>query len=698
MVSHPVTLEMFYAAAWQAVPLYSDPAASLTRGLAAYGSWPNPTKITATINNDTLAYDPSRPESTLYGIAGRNIPVRIRYAGGTRSWAEASVYEPDRTVEHVPGTGRGRSDVQLTAEGVLRRLGKWTDPLRSPMFRTISARAASIGHWSLEDSSDAANLANSLAAGLAGTHRGITLGESESPLGAAQTARSTTGSQMTGKFAGASITAGWQIGFAMRLSALPSSATYQVMFRWRTSNGNDWFWDVNNASYRVNVRDPDGTLLYTSLLTFGAGAEPDQWVNFRFMAKQTGGNVDVNQGWYAQQGNAYVDTGSFVGSVGGLKQWWAEGNGYTDNAHFSHVFGLTGIADDLLSSTNRKVFDGYTGETAMARYSRLTLELGIRRYVLGTSAETQPMGPQRSDTLINLLKQCRDTEDGEIYDEPNDQPSLTMRSRRYTYAQAAALTLQYPSQVAVPFRKIIGDDGVHNAVTIKNASGAELTMAQTTGPMSTQPPPAGVGEYKETVDVSVANEATQLDYRATWELAKGTLERARYASVTVDLVANPALRAAAEAVNLMQRIDVIGAEPEPVRLLVRGYEDQLGRSERTITYFVEPYEPWDVGIWDDPTFRYDSPTTTLAAARDAVQTSWSLTTAGRADVWTTNPAMYPLDLMAAGERVRVTAMTAPAGTGPYTQTATVTRSVNGVVKAQSAGTAVSLADPKRWGY
>jgi hypothetical protein len=53
--------------------------------------------------------------------------------------------------------------------------------------------------------------------------------------------------------------------------------------------------------------------------------------------------------------------------------------------------------------------------------------------------------------------------------------------------------------------------------------------------------------------------------------------------------------------------------------------------------------------------------------------------------------------MIEGERVTVTAMTAAAGTGPYTQTATVTRSVNGVVKAQLSGARVNVYNSRRWG-
>ena len=57
--------------------------------------------------------------------------------------------------------------------------------------------------------------------------------------------------------------------------------------------------------------------------------------------------------------------------------------------------------------------------------------------------------------------------------------------------------------------------------------------------------------------------------------------------------------------------------------------------------------------------------------------------------WTTNPDDLPLDIDVAGERMRVTAIS---GTGT-TQTFTVERSVNGVVKSHPVGVPVQLADP-----
>lgn len=691
------TLELFLNGAWRVVPLYSAEGVTITRGIDADGTWPRPAKIECAINNDSLDYDPSLPQSSLYGVVSRNVKTRVKVAGTTRTWAEASEYAPQRTPEHTPGTGRGRSSVQFTAEGLLRRIGKWTDPLRSPMYRTISGWANSLGHWSLEDDQGATRLSNSLATGGKGTFRGVTLGDSTAPGGAAQAARIAVGSSMTGGFALASSTTGWQVSFAMRLPAIPPSATYSKMLRWKTSNGYDWSIEVNNTNYRVTVTDSSGTLLLSDAAAQGGYAAPNQWVTFRLSAQQSGGSVSVALGWYREGAPVlYGSSPTFIGAVGGIRQWWQEGATATAGGWVSHVFGVTGVADNLLSGDAVSSFNGYVGERAGLRFNRLCGELGINRYISGASDTTQ-MGPQRAATFLSLLREIRDTEDGEILDERFDQPALTMFTRRSLYAQDAALTLTY-AQVGVPFQKVVGDEGVRNLVTVKNANGGDLTVSQTTGPLSVAPPPSGVGEYRSTEEVNVDNEAVELPLRAAWELAKGTLERPRYVELTVDLLANPGLVASVVAVNIGNRIDVTGAEAEPVRLLVRGIVDRIGKSERTVTFSVEPYEPYEVGVYDDNVTRYDARTSTLVGAQTSTSVSWAVQCTDPGDVWTVKAASYPLDWMVAGERVRVTAMTAATGTGPYSQTATVQRSINGIVKAQLATTKVEVADAKRWGY
>ncbi len=682
---------------WYAQPTMATPI-TITRGHDPDGNWPRPTKIVAELDNDDLDLDPSRPESSLYGIAGRNTRTRVMVDGGTRVYGEASQWEPEATVDHVPGQRRGRSTVRLTAEGVLRRIGKWTDLVRSPMYRTISTRSTNIGHWSLEDDRNALTLANS--AGPPGAFKGsgrVSLGDDEAPLGAQQSLRlgdSTTG--VSGRFKAASSTAGWQIGWSFRLAALPSSGTYDGVMRWNTTT-NFYTLQVNNGSYRLRVTDTDGVLVLDSNVLFGAGAEPNQWITFRVAASQSGGNIAVEWAWYAQgMTTTFGTSDSFAGTVGRLRDWFTSGFSWMDGAYLSHVFGVTTTADNLVGGTALQVFNGYRGERAGTRFLRLCAEQGITRFVIGGSTNTPPMGPQRVDSFLNLLKEIRETDGGRIDDERFDI-ALTMTVREALYNQTPALTLDFAaSEVAYPFRPILGDQAVANAVTAKNTQGSEVTRSLTTGPMSTQAPPAGVGRYEKTVDVNYADEITDLASRADWELAKGTLQTRRYEEVVVDLLANPHLAAAASALREGNVIQIDNAAPDAILLVVVGMVERIDGVKRTITFQTEPYDIWNIGEWDDGIARYDSRTATVNSSQTTTSTNWSVKATAANDVWST---ATPYDWMVGGERVTVTAMSAATmnSSVSYTQTATVTRSVNGVVKAQTVGTEIHIFDQRRWG-
>lgn len=689
---HNVGLQAFLAGTWTDVPLMAT-AVKVTRGVDSYGTWPRPSRFECEIDNDTLNYDPSRPTSLLYGVAGRNTRVRIRPNLNTYLYAEASTWTPQRTIEHVPGARRGRSSTRLVAEGLLRRLGTWSDPIRSPMYRTISARATSVGHWPLEDDRDATALSNSeVGAPLASIFGGPSIGESESPQGAAKSVKVGAATRLTSRFVDASTTAGWQVSWSFKLPAVPPSATFGQLLRWTTSNGYTWTVDVNNTNYRVTVTDSAGGSLLSSQFIH-AGRPPNDWLTFRVKASASGGTVTVEPAWYAQGDTAEVGvTVTFAGSVGALRQWWQDGNAVVDGGWFSHIFGVTGTADNLVGATAQRVFNGYSGEQATERFLRVMGELGLTGYSIGPGGNSMPMGPQRPGTLLDILKEIRDTDDARIDDERLDI-ALTMTMRRGLYNQTPALTLVHPGDV-YEYEKEIGDLNTHNRVTVKNTSGGEVTVSRDTGPMSTQPPPAGVGLNPFSVDVNVADES-QLEPIASWHLAKGTLDLPLYRSITLNLTGRPALAAPAISVREGNYITVTGLEAETVHLLVVGIVRQTTPGLDLITFQCEPYDPYLIGVWDNTAFRYDSRTSTLNTGATASATSLVVTFTDRDDAWSTTATPYAW--LVGGERVTVTSITAPAGSGPWTQTATVVRAVNGISKPQTAGTEVHLADAKRWG-
>jgi hypothetical protein len=93
-------------------------------------------------------------------------------------------------------------------------------------------------------------------------------------------------------------------------------------------------------------------------------------------------------------------------------------------------------------------------------------------------------------------------------------------------------------------------------------------------------------------------------------------------------------------------------------------------------------------VADDTVLGYaDTDGSTLAAGvtSSAVTLSVATTTAG-SPLWTTTAGDFPFDILIAGEQLTVTNITGASSP----QSFTVTRSVNGVVKAQMAGADMRL--------
>jgi hypothetical protein len=469
------------------------------------------------------------------------------------------------------------------------------------------------------------------------------------------------------------------------------------ILNWATTNGNRWYWGVNNGSYRFDVNDRDGNSLYTGNVLWGTGAEPNKWITFRLKASVSGGTVTLEPAWYPQGAPVvYGFTGTFSGTVGALQYWRQVGDPVTINAHVSHLFGVTGVSDNLLSSQAVASFNGYVGETAADRFTRLCAENGVTSALVGTASLTQKMGPQQPDTFMALMTEIRATDDARI-DDTLTAIGLTMTTRRTLYGQTPALTLTYPSQVAIPFTKIIDNVPIRNRVTVSNRVGGDVTVSLLTGAASVLPPPAGVGEVKQTVNVNVADDG-QMDDIGAWWLAKLTLTDPRFASVTVDLLANPGLAASVMAVKEGNLLRVTGYASDPLDFIVVGIIEKIGPGALwSVTFQTEPGAPYGNGTYDDGVWRWDARTSTLSAAATSTATTLTTTCTDPNDVWTTAAGSRPFDLVVAGEQVRVTGVTAAGAAPTYTQTLTVTRSINSVVKALPISSEVHVHDYRRWG-
>lgn len=691
MASLPLTCQFFIDGAWTTYAGYSEEGWSTQVGPDAdAGSQPN--KIEFTLNSDDYSMDPSNPASPLFGKIGRNTPTRVQIGGVSVTWAEASVYKPERTPEHVPGV-RGRSWVTVTAEGLLRRLGQWDDPIDSPMRRQIGQYPTLTGYWPLEDPSGSALLAQTVVGVPQGTYSGsVTLAGDDGAGGSDKSIEVGSSATIGGVFRTPAGN-GYQVCFHARMNAIPASATYGTLFSWTDTLGRTFSWQWNNTTYRTIVTDNAGTVLDASAIA----VQPIlAWTRYRVKVTVSGGTVTYEPAWYTQDDMVTSGiTATFAGTATGRpKSWAAYGNSFTDGSSFSHVFAITDTSFDLLSADAGNIFNGYPGETAAARWYRLLGEAGLTRYINGNVAGSAPMGRQKSARLLDLLEECARTDGGLMYDEPLDI-ALTFSCNNFLINRPVAFNLTLNTNVAVPLTKDISDAGVVNDVTAQNGDGSEVRLERTTGRLSTSPPPAGAGRYKKTLAVNVANAGQQLTDRAAWELAIGTIDRPRYREVKVDLFANPGLRTSVNNLRPGDIITLTGAEPDVLTLRVMTIARDGDAVRDTATLTCVPGDVWEPGKYNDGVARYDSASTTLKAAVTAGATAVVFRTADPNDLWSTTGTPYAV--MIAGQRNTVTAMGAAAlVSGSYDQAATLTRGTNGVTKALTAGAEIHIATPGRW--
>jgi hypothetical protein len=342
---------------------------------------------------------------------------------------------------------------------------------------------------------------------------------------------------------------------------------------------------------------------------------------------------------------------------------------------------------------------GYAGETAGARIQRLCDEGNIPIKIIGDPALTTIMGPQTADPRLVGIRDAEATDFG-ILTERRDDTGLLYRTRVSQYAQTPAVTIDYSARVvAPPFEPTDDDANTRNRVTASRKDGGSFEVALTTGAMSTQDPPFGIGEYEDQITVNVQTDA-QLQGAASWWMRLGSLDAARFPQVTFNLAAaeiqsNPTLLAAILALDVGDRMPVANIDaadiPDDVDLIIQGYSETFDNTSWTITFNCAPGQPYDVAKFNNA--RYDADGAVLTATITTTATTMQSTSNGSTR-WTLDPSSCPFDVNVDGERIRVTAVT---GISPI-QTMMLQRSINGVIKTHTAGATIRLWDTPRFAY
>jgi hypothetical protein len=665
----------------------------ITRGRSDEASTTDPSSCTLSLNNRDGKYSPRNPMSPYYGKIGRNTQIRVRADGVDRFYGEVSVW-PQRW-------DKSGSDVwvPLQAYGITRRLGQGAAPLRSVMYRGVTALDSVVAYWPCEDGEDSTEFASALPDHPPMYPRGTVDMASFEGFKASEPLPKASGVRWIGAVPTYTVTGQTQVNFLMVVPDFGTTVSETLCRIRTTGTAPRWDLDVTPAgSLVLRAYDVENVLLFSSGTTFDVNG---RMLRVTVELDQDGANVDWSIGT--------LEVGQLFGTSGGgtlasrtVGRVTRVGMNVAGAQLSETVLGHIAVKNVLgpANSIAGLQLRAYDGEWAAFRLQRLCGEEGIGLTIGAAEGihETVDMGPQLPGALLELLAEAAAADMGILF-ESRDELGLYYRTRASLYAQDAALTLDYTTGAVFGIEPTEDDDGTRNDITVTRVNGSSARAQLETGPLSVNPPPDGVGRYDDGITISIKRDE-ELPDQASWRLHMGTVDEARYPVLGVNLAngaftSDALLTADAIDLDVGDRIVVTNAPlettgPDDIQQLVQGFTESLGQYEWLIDMNCTPASPWSVAVWDDATgpgeARYSSDGTTTTEALDTTEVDIDVSTP-TGPVWSDVDA--PFDIAIGGERMTVSAVT---GTGAA-QVFTVTRSVNGVVKAHATGAEVALFKP-----
>jgi hypothetical protein len=653
----------------------------------------NPVGSYATIYTST---DPSNTNATPITFTLDNVAVRVpRFAGEVSEWPQ----NWDGTLQYAY--------VPVTASGPLRRLSAGGGPLDSAARRYIALQAP-YAYWPLEDGASTIAALNfvggvpmqAIQAGNNGVGT-VKWAQDSTLIGSGPAPVLTQGSQLYAWTDPTPSTTAWAVAFCARITRTSGTTVifsgagpFQVSMNINT-----------DSTCSVYVTLPSGSTNIVNIPADITGADfiDGKWHSYVITCTQSGATLTVT---------ATRDGGDFTGTMTAtmlpLAQLVFPTPATADQFGFAHV-AVWGA--DVGSSVRQGLWssciNGWASEVALNRMIRLCAEEGVE-FGWNTPTDrvlTPAMGPQRQQTLVQLLQECASTDTGELT-ESRGSFGLHFHHHASVDNRPATTTLSLSSgQVAPPFQPIDDDQSTRNSVTVTAPDGSSYRYQKTSGALSIQAPPNGAGEYDATATAN-AYYAYVIRNIAAWLVGLGTVDKPRYSALRTNRANNNVVVSGWSgpfgqllAVDLMDKVTVTGMAPsglyDDAELTVVGIVELLHTQRHELAFICLPEEPRHVGVVANAASpastdsRMDTGGSQLALGYTSSATSLSVQTSPNTQLWTTAAGDFPFDIIVGGERMTVTNITGSSSP----QTFTVTRSVNGVVKAQGALTDVRLFKP-----
>jgi hypothetical protein len=587
----------------------------------------------------------------------------IRFTGEVAAWPMSW----DKTGKNVYAS--------VTAAGVLRRLNNDNSPVNSPFRNTLVEQTSNlIEYWPCEDPTGSTQVSSAMG-GAPLTFTGSPTLATDSafacskPLPQMGTSVYHAPCRGIGNYSNGGYSPG-NVAARMLVDFPSGGSPDQTRLMRLGTTGVVAYWDLiytTGGGLTLKGYNSTGTLLFTDGPTAFAVDGFKMWLGFELVqsgSTLTATVVTLHVG--DTLGGIAVGTATLAGAVG--DPTYIQINGDTAHAGteigFGHVTVHNGISSifDLWEPLN-----SWVGETAGARIARVCDENGISCSIKGGAVSSAPMGAQPIGTVLSILRECEAADGGVLY-EPREFVSVAYRTALSIGANAelglnAATTLTYSAKDLSSILPTYDDLQSANDLTVSRQAGSSAEATLTSGAMSIQRPPNGLGRIARASTVNVKVDG-QLPDVAHWLLNLGTYPLGRVPQIGIELsrsnyAGSATLTAAASGLDVGDLLTITGMTqsgfpPDDLVLLTLGFSEVLSNFQWDITYNCSPGQPWQLGVYSDTASRYDTESTALDVAVNSTATSFPVTSSGTR--WTDDAGDYPFDLMVDGERVTATAV------------------------------------------
>lgn len=585
----------------------------------------------------------------------------------------------------------------VSSNGLLRRLGQGSSPLRSTLHRGMLARGGEvIAYWPAEDSDGATVLASALPGRSPMTLQGDPNLAAFSGFACSESLPTVGSSTWLGFVPDYTVGADGaiQLWFLLAIPDGGLSATVPIVRIW-TRGGTVAWWQLHvTPAGDLQLYGFSGTLatvVNSGLFAFDVNG---RLLRISIDVEQNGSDVDWAI-WSLEVGASvgyFTDGTASSATVGTATR--------IDVNHAGADCGQTAVGHiavrrSLVSLwTLSAELAAHNGERAADRIARLCAEEAVPVVIVGSAGDTVTLGPQRPGALLSLLRDAEAADLG-ILAEPRYMLGLQYRTRASMYAQDATgqppLALDYAAGHLSALEPTEDDQTTVNDQAVSRTGGSSARAVDEGGPLGVDT----IGRYDSSATVTISTDAALAD-QAWWRLHIGTVDEPRYPRIGLDLAravftADPELTVGIRGLDLGDQLAVLNPPPQlppdPISQLAVGFTERIGTTSHAVEVVCVPASPYRVGVYDHSGSRYDTRGSVLAVAIDATATTLIVaTTTG--PVWQTLGDL-PFDIAIGGEQMTVTTV---AGTASP-QTFTVTRSANGVVKPHRAGVPVALHQP-----